>query len=180
MKATGIVRRIDDLGRIVIPKEIRKTMHIREGAQLEIFTDSEGGVIFKKYSPIGELDESVSDYAETVAKITGNNVVVVDKDMVVAAAGTARRELLHKRISSDTEEMIEQRRQYVYKIGEDRKPLCKDLEKAYSGIINPILLEGDAIGAIVMLIPDMGNAPGESDVKVLATAAQILSRQIET
>lgn len=180
MKATGIVRRIDDLGRIVIPKEIRKTMHIREGAQLEIFTDSEGGVIFKKYSPIGELDESVSDYAETVAKITGNNVVVVDKDMVVAAAGTARRELLHKRISSDTEEMIEQRRQYVYKIGEDRKPLCKDLEKVYSGIINPILLEGDAIGAIVMLIPDMGNAPGESDVKVLATAAQILSRQIET
>lgn len=180
MKATGIVRRIDDLGRIVIPKEIRKTMHIREGAQLEIFTDSEGGVIFKKYSPIGELDESVSDYAETVAKITGNTVAVIDKDMVIAAAGSAKRELYHKHISNEAEELIELRKQYVYKIGEERKPLCRDLEKAYAGIVNPILLEGDAVGAIVMLIPDMGNAPGEADIKVLSTAAQILSRQIET
>ena len=180
MKATGIVRRIDDLGRIVIPKEIRKTMHIREGAQLEIFTDSEGGVIFKKYSPIGELDESVSDYAETAAKITGNTVIVTDKDTVIAAAGNARRELLHKRISAETEGLIELRRQYVYRIGEDRKPLCKDLEKVYAGIVNPILLEGDAVGAIIMLIPDMGNAPTEADIKVLATAAQILSKQIET
>ncbi len=180
MKATGIVRRIDDLGRIVIPKEIRKTMHIREGAQLEIFTDSDGGVIFKKYSPLGELDESVMDYAETVAKVTGNNVAVVDKDSVIAAAGPARKEVLHKRISSELEQAMEERRQYVYKIGEERKPLCKDLEKAYAGIINPILLEGDAIGAIVMLIPDMGNAPKESDVNVLNTATQILSKQMET
>ena len=180
MKATGIVRRIDDLGRIVIPKEIRKTMHIREGAQLEIFTDSDGGVIFKKYSPLGELDESVADYAETVAKVTGNNVAVVDKDSVIAAAGPARKELLHKQISTDLEKAIEERRQYVYKIGEERKPLCKDLEKAYAGIINPILLEGDAIGAIVMLIPDMGNAPKESDVNVLTAATQILSKQMES
>ncbi|MBO5247902.1 MAG: AbrB/MazE/SpoVT family DNA-binding domain-containing protein [Clostridia bacterium] len=180
MKATGKVRRIDDLGRIVIPKEIRKTMHIREGAQLEIFTDSEGGVIFKKYSPIGELDDSVSDYAETVAKITGNTVAVVDKDSVIAAAGSGRKEILHKRISAETEELIEQRKQYVYKIGDERKSLCKDVEKIYAAIVNPILLEGDAVGAIVMLIPDMGNAPGEADVKVLAAASQILSKQMET
>ncbi len=180
MKATGIVRRIDDLGRIVIPKEIRKTMHIREGAQLEIFTDSEGGVIFKKYSPIGELDESVVDYAETIAKVTGNTVAIVDKDTVIAAAGSAKRELLHKRISLDAEHLIEQRKQYVYKIGDERHSLCRDLEKAYISIVNPILLEGDAVGAIVMLIPDMGNAPSEAEIKVLSTAAQILSRQIET
>ncbi len=179
MKATGIVRRIDDLGRIVIPKEIRKTMHIREGAQLEIFTDNEGSVIFKKYSPIGELDESVSDYAETVAKITGNTVVITDKDMIVAAAGNNRRELLHKRISTETELLIEQRRPYVYKIGDERKPLCKDLEKIYAGVVHPIILEGDAIGSVIMLIPDMGNAPSETDVKVLAAATQILSKQIE-
>ncbi len=180
MKATGIVRRIDDLGRIVIPKEIRKTMHIREGAQLEIFTDSEGGVIFKKYSPIGELDESVSDYAETVAKITGNSVVVMDKDSVIAAAGSNKKDLMHKRVSTETDQLIEQRKQYVYKIGEIRKPLCKDVEKVYTGILNPILLEGDTVGAIAMLIPDMGNAPGEADVKVLSAAAQILSKQMET
>ena len=179
MKATGIVRRIDDLGRIVIPKEIRKTMHIREGAQLEIFTDSDGGVIFKKYSPIGELNESVSDYAETVAKITGNTVIITDKDAVISAAGSNRRDYLHKRISKETEELIEQRRPYIYKIGEERKPICKDLEKAYAGIVHPILLEGDVIGAVIMQIPDMGNAPTEADVKVLATATQILSKQIE-
>ena len=179
MKATGIVRRIDDLGRIVIPKEIRKTMHIREGAQLEIFTDSEGGVIFKKYSPIGELDESVADYTETIAKITGNTVAVVDKDSVISAAGPSKRELQHKRISPQTEALIEERKPYIYKIGEERKPLFRDLEKAYAGVVNPILLEGDAIGAIVMLIPEMGNAPGEADVKVISAAAQILSRQIQ-
>lgn len=180
MKATGIVRRIDDLGRIVIPKEIRKTMHIREGAQLEIFTDSDGGVIFKKYSPIGELDESVSDYAETVAKITGNTVVITDKDSVVAAAGNNRRDYLHKRISQQTEALIELRRPYVYKIGDERKPLCKDLEKAYAGIVYPILLDGDVVGSVIMLVPDMGNAPSETDVKVLATATQILSKQMES
>lgn len=180
MKATGIVRRIDDLGRIVIPKEIRKTMHIREGAQLEIFTDSDGGVIFKKYSPIGELNDSVEDYAETVAKVTGNSVAVVDKDSVIAAAGPAKKELLHKRISMDTESLIEQRRQYVYKIGDERKLLCRDLEKAYISVVNPILLEGDAVGGVIMLIPEMGNAPSEADIKVLSTAAQILSKQIET
>lgn len=180
MKATGIVRRIDDLGRIVIPKEIRKTMHIREGAQLEIFTDNSGGVIFKKYSPIGELDESAADYAETVAKITGNTVAVVDRDSVVAAAGPAKRELQNKQVSKDAQTLIEGRKQYVYRIGEDRKPLCQDLEKAYAGVVNPILLEGDAIGALVMLIPEMGNAPSDSDTKVLSAAAQILSKQIET
>jgi hypothetical protein len=68
----------------------------------------------------------------------------------------------------------------VYKIGDERKPLCKDLEKAYAGIVNPILLDGDVVGGVIMLIPDMGNAPGETDVKVLATATQILSKQIET
>ena len=128
---------------------------------------------------MGELDESVADYAEAVAKVTGNNVAVLDKDSVIAAAGPARKELLHKRISSDLQTAIEERRQYVYKIGEERKPICKDLEKAYAGIINPILSEGDAIGAIVMLIPDMGNAPKESDVNVLTAATQILIKQIE-
>lgn len=179
MKATGIVRRIDDLGRIVIPKEIRKTMHIREGAQLEIFTDSEGGVIFKKYSPIGELSESADDYAEAVARVTGNTVAIVDKDTVVAAAGPAKKEIASKRISEQTEALIEQRRLYRYKIGDERRPLCREIEKAYASIVAPILSEGDAIGAIVMLIPEMGNEPSESDANAVCTAAAILGRQIQ-
>jgi AbrB family transcriptional regulator (stage V sporulation protein T) len=178
MKATGIVRRIDDLGRIVIPKEIRKTMHIREGAQLEIFIDNEGGVIFRKYSPIGELESYVKDYVETLAKATGNTVVIVDKDIVIAAYGSTKKDLLNQKITSETERLIEARKQYVYHIGDHRTQLCQETEKLYAGIVNPIILDGDAIGAIIMLIPELGNAPSEADIKVLAAASQLLCRQL--
>ena len=91
MKATGIVRRIDDLGRVVIPKEIRRTLRIREGDPLEIFTDREGGVILKKYSPIGELSEFATGYAETLAKTTGHIACITDKDTVIAVSGTSKK-----------------------------------------------------------------------------------------
>ena len=109
MKATGIVRRIDDLGRVVIPKEIRRTMRLREGASLEIYTDKDGEVIFKKYSPIGEFSEDVMIYCETVHKATGNTVAVVDKDTVIAAAGSYKRELMNKKISKTLEDVINAR-----------------------------------------------------------------------
>lgn len=109
MKATGIVRRIDDLGRVVIPKEIRRTMRIREGDPLEIYTDSDGEVIFKKYSPIGELSVFAGQYAEILHKITNDAVLVCDRDHVVAVSGVPKKELLERRISSSLEEMIEQR-----------------------------------------------------------------------
>ena len=154
-------------------------MHIREGAQLEIFTESNGSVIFRKYSPVGELGDSAEDYAETLAKISGNSVAVVDKDRVIAAAGAVKKELLQREITSATENLIESRRLYQYKIGEERIPLCKDAEKIYIGLLNPILIEGDAIGALVMLVPETGKAPDETDAKITATAAQILCKQIE-
>ena len=90
MKATGIVRRIDDLGRVVIPKEIRRTLRIREGDPLEIFTDREGEIILKKYSPIGELGTFAKQYAESLAQTTGCLVCVTDTDQVIAAAGTGK------------------------------------------------------------------------------------------
>ena len=100
MKATGIVRRIDDLGRVVIPKEIRRTMRIREGDPLEIFTDRDGEVIFKKYSPIGELGEFAVQYAETLSKTSGHSVCITDKESVIAVSGASKKEILEKRISS--------------------------------------------------------------------------------
>lgn len=87
MKATGIVRRIDDLGRVVIPKEIRKTLRIKEGTPLEIFTDREGEIILKKYSPIGELNVFAKEYAEALAQSSGMVACITDHDQVVAAAG---------------------------------------------------------------------------------------------
>ena len=178
MKATGIVRRIDDLGRIVIPKEIRKTMHIREGAQLEIFTESDGAVIFRKYSPVGELSDHVDNYAETLAKITGNAVVIADRDAIVATGGI-KKDLLHRKIAPETEKLIEGRKTYIYHIGEQRKKLCADEDKVYVGIVDPILQDGDTVGAIIMLIPELGNAPTEAEVKVLSTATLLLRRQME-
>lgn len=112
MKATGIVRRIDDLGRVVIPKEIRRTMRIREGDPLEIFTDREGEVIFKKYSPIGELNSFASQYAETLHKTCGMAVVICDRDAVIACAGLPRKDYLDKKLSSELEEIVEGRQGY--------------------------------------------------------------------
>ena len=99
MKATGIVRRIDDLGRVVIPKEIRRTMRIREGDPLEIYTDREGEVIFKKYSPIGELAAFASQYAETLHKTCSLSVVICDRDAVIACSGLSRKEYADKALS---------------------------------------------------------------------------------
>ena len=113
MKATGIVRRIDDLGRVVIPKEIRRTMRIREGDPLEIYTDREGEVIFKKYSPIGELAGFAAEYAETLHKVCGISVLIFDRDAVIASAGVAKREYLDKKMSEELEEIAEHRQLYV-------------------------------------------------------------------
>ena len=99
MKATGIVRRIDDLGRVVIPKEIRRTMRIREGDPLEIFTDNDGEVVFKKYSPVGEMSPFAAQYADVMSRACGLTVLICDRDHVVAAAGGAKKDFLERRIS---------------------------------------------------------------------------------
>ena len=109
MKATGIVRRIDDLGRVVIPKEIRRTMRIREGDPLEIYTDTDGQVIFKKYSPMGELSEFAAQICDALHKTTGGIAAVCDRDAVIAVAGGGKRELLDRRISRELEELMSTR-----------------------------------------------------------------------
>ena len=112
MKATGIVRRIDDLGRIVVPKEIRRTLRIREGDPLEIFTDREGEIILKKYSPIGELGQFAGEYAESLAQTTGYLVLVTDCDHVIAASGSGKKEFEEKPVSRQLEEAISERKNY--------------------------------------------------------------------
>ena len=121
MKATGIVRRIDDLGRVVIPKEIRRTMRIREGDPLEIFTDREGEVIFKKYSPIGELGIFATQYAEILSKTSGYGVCITDKDNIIAVSGASKKELMDKKISSDMENIIEEKTMYIIKKESNKK-----------------------------------------------------------
>ena len=180
MKATGIVRRIDDLGRVVIPKEIRRTLRIREGDPLEIFTEKDGEVIFKKYSPVGELSHFVSVYAETINKSTGITAVITDKDSVIAVAGAHKRELVDKKLSHEAEKIVSQRTPYVYKLGEKRVEVCSDEEKLHIGICSKIIVDGDIAGSIILLIDDMGALPAETDVKLINATSQLLARQLES
>ena len=183
MKATGIVRRIDDLGRVVIPKEIRRTMRIREGDPLEIYTDREGEVIFKKYSPIGELAAFAGQYAETLHKTCGLDVAICDRDTVIACAGISKKEYTDKPLSSDLEGIIEGRGLYTHVAGDPQKPLLRDGGSHYISCAMPILSEGDLVGCVVSvrasdastsstLIPD-------AESKLIQTAAGFLGRQLE-
>ena len=117
MKATGIVRRIDDLGRVVIPKEIRRTMRIREGDPLEIYTEKDGEVIFKKYSPIGELGDFAADYVETLAKASGHGACITDRDSIIAVSGVPKKDLIEKKISPDLDKVMNEKIFISYQSG---------------------------------------------------------------
>ena len=181
MKATGIVRRIDDLGRVVIPKEIRRTMRIREGDPLEIYTDREGEVIFKKYSPMGDMLEFASQYAETLYKTCDLNVVITDRDSVIAVSGVPKRELFEKRISSGLEKVIEGRGLYRCSAG-DKTISVVDGECPYTvSCAMPIITEGDVTGCVVSLTKNGGARLSEElESKLIQTAAVFLSRQMES
>ena len=179
MKATGIVRRIDDLGRVVIPKEIRRTMRIREGDPLEIYTDREGEVIFKKYSPIGELSEFAAGYAETLYKTCGLAVAICDRDAVIACAGVPKKEFSDRKLSADIEELIDERSLYVH-AGNEELHLTDHGSGAVS-VMMPIITEGDITGAVVSLRRADGDVLStDVEIKLIQTAAGFLGRQLES
>ncbi len=179
MKATGIVRRIDDLGRVVIPKEIRRTMRIREGMPLEIFTDKDGEVIFKKYSPLGELGAYSAQYAEAINKVSGFPVAVCDRDTVVAAAGTGKKEILEHAISGQIAAMLESRKPFSTPQGA-RGPEVTESGAGRVSYFSPILSEGDVVGGIMMLQNgDTGADPDDADRKMINAGALFLSKQFE-
>ena len=178
MKATGIVRRIDDLGRVVIPKEIRRTMRIREGDPLEIYTDNNGEVIFKKYSQIGELSSSVNQYAEILNKTSGHCVIVCDKDHVISVAGTPKRELLERRVSQSLEDIMESRSTYIYNQDNQVFKPVEGVDK-YCLVAVPIISSGDFTGSIMFVDNDLNKKISESDVKLIEVAADFLGRQME-
>lgn len=177
----GIVRRIDDLGRVVVPKEIRKTLHIREGDPLEIFTDREGEIILKKYSPIGELGAFARQYAEALAQNTGHIVSITDRDNHIAVAGTGKRDLLNKPISKTLELLIEKRKMITATASEkEYVPLVENEAEPYAHqVICPIISEGDAIGSVIITSRDEKIPMSEVEKKLAAAAAGFLGRQIE-
>ena len=180
MKATGIVRRIDDLGRIVIPKEIRRTLRIREADPLEIFTDREGEIILKKYSPVGEMSTFARQYAESLAQVSGFAALIADRDQFVAAAGGAKF-MAGKAISKELEKKIENRESMIAS-GKDGSFIQLSAEGGEGfavQAIQPIICEGDVIGAVILAGTDGKKTMGEVEQKLLLSAAGFLGRQME-
>jgi len=180
MKATGIVRRIDDLGRVVIPKEIRRVMRIREGDPLEIFTNRDGEVIFKKYSPIGEFSTFAGQYAETLNRICSLSIVVTDRDTVVATAGVTKKEYTDKKLSESFEALMEKRSLYSHIKGENDKITICEGASSFVKYAMPIASDGDVIGCIAMVVSDEGSlSENDTEAKLIQTAASFLGRQFE-
>ncbi|MCD8146957.1 MAG: AbrB/MazE/SpoVT family DNA-binding domain-containing protein [Clostridiales bacterium] len=180
MKATGIVRRIDDLGRVVIPKEIRRTMRIREGDPLEIYTDRDGEVIFKKYSLMGGLSDFAGQFCETLYKTTGHPAVITDRDAVISVSGLPRRELMQGRISLPLENIMEGRQVYQYRPGEARLPLTDSYPEAAVFTAAPILSQGDVLGCVVLSGKETDSPMGETEYKLVQIVSGFLGRHMES
>ena len=180
MKATGIVRRVDDLGRIVIPKEIRRTLRIREGDPLEIYTEKDGGVIFRKYSPMGDLQGCAAQMCEAIGANTGRICAVSDRDAIIALHGVPKRELMDKPNSPALEKIMEGRRSYRYAPGDHLIRASEESEKYHLGVAAPILCQGDLMGCVMLLLGEDHAPLTEADQKLAQTAAGFLGKQMES
>ena len=178
MKATGIVRRIDDLGRVVIPKEIRRTLKIREGMPMEIFTDSSGEVILKKYSAVGEMTQIAQAFVDTLVTLTGCAAVICDGEQVIAAGGSVKKDILQKPISRQIEEVLASKKPFV---STDEKTLLISSENtAAASAVQPVISLGDVMGAMMLIKNDktMPRLTAEA-AESLRAAAMFLGRQME-
>ena len=180
MKATGIVRRVDDLGRIVIPKEIRRTLRIREGDPLEIYTEKDGGVIFRKYSPMGDLQDFAAQICDSIGTNTGRIAAVADRDSIIALHGAPKRELMDKPNSRELDKLMEQRKNYRYMPGEAMVRAAEGSDKYHLGVASPILSQGDLMGCVMLLLGEDGAPMAEADQKLVQTVAGFLGKQMES
>ncbi|OIJ17545.1 stage V sporulation protein T [Anaerobacillus alkalilacustris] len=178
MKATGIVRRIDDLGRVVIPKEIRRTLRIREGDPLEIFVDRDGEVILKKYSPISELGDFAKEYAEALFESLNHVVLIADRDTYIAVAGGSKKDYSNKNIGEIVETAMNDRQSIVQTSQGEYNIVGDSTEEITSYVVAPIVANGDPIGAVVMLSKN-DRTMGDVEQKLSETAAGFLARQME-
>lgn len=183
MKATGIVRRIDDLGRVVVPKEIRRTLGIREGTPLEIFTGQDGEVILKKYSPLGEIYTFAQNYAESLAQASEMLSCITDMEKVIAASGTGRKDVAEQEVSEEFVCLLEERRAVsISHSGGSGINFLKEKMVDYGEIfVCPVLAGGDVIGSVLFVRPERQKGISEEICQKLAQcAAAFLGSQMET
>lgn len=178
MKATGIVRRIDDLGRVVIPKEIRRTLRIREGDPLEIFTKSDGEVIFKKYSPMGELSDFSGQYCDVLNRTVNLPVIITDRDHIISVSGLSKKEFLEKRVSDSLEDIMENRDKFIKRGNNDILYPIENVENN-ALIVYPIIYGGDIAGSVIFMQGDGKDVATETEIKLCQVAAAFLGKQME-
>lgn len=176
MKATGIVRRIDDLGRVVIPKEIRRTMRIRDGEPLEIYVDREGEVILKKYAPINDLRDYATEYADSLNEALGHIVCIADRDEIIAVSGGHKKDLIKKTISTTLEDLIKEKQTII--LEEEHSFTLEERIKFKNSVISPIIANGEPIGAVIMSAGENAQV-GDLEKKISETAASFLAKQME-
>lgn len=177
MKATGIVRRIDDLGRVMIPKEIRRTLRIREGDPLEVFVQ-EGGVFFKKYSPFTGLNSFAEKYADSLRETTGHICIITDRDNIIAISGISKRDFIEKAISKEIEDIIVNRKSLLF--NEVPIDIIENPVKHFNSmIVFPIISEGETIGSVILATLNVDVEMEELDIKLLKNAATFLGKQLE-
>lgn len=180
MRATGIVRRIDDLGRIVIPKEIRRTLRVREGDPMEIYVNRDGEVILKKYSPVGELGDFAKDYAESLYESTDHITMISDCDRIIAVAGGSKKDYMERQIGTLVESVMKNRRTQM-ETSPGNYDLCKDVTESYNSfVVAPIVSGGDPIGSVILVSKKEGVKMGQMELKMVETAAAFLAKQLET
>ena len=173
MKSIGIVRRIDDLGRVVIPKEIRRTLRIREGDPLEIYVQGDT-ILLKKYSPVAELGDFAQEYAESLSETLGHIVLIADRDIVITISGGNKRDFLGKPVGSYLENIM------YWEEGEEvTGTLIKNGETYPAQFALPINVQGDIIGTIAIISKDPAVKFGETDIKPVECAASFLAKQLE-
>lgn len=173
MKTTGIIRRIDDLGRFVIPKELRRTLRIKNGESLEIFVEGED-IILKKYSPMESIEDAASKYVDSFSKVIKHSVIVTDKDKVIAASGILKKKYLGKSISEFTERSIERRDSFVER-QKSTFSFAQDVEDFGYYSFSSIVCNSDTIGSVIIISVD---APiVDSDEKMAVILSKLLSEK---
>ena len=175
METTGVVRRIDDLGRVVIPKEIRRTLGIKDGTSLEIFVDKDM-VALKKHSSMNNLSHFAEVYVESIYNTLKKDIIITDRDNVIACAGSIKKEYLMKQISSDIEACINKRQNIVQNDFKEIN-IVKDKKENCSCVINTIISNGDSIGVIIIL--SLKDKIGDLEIKTAQIASQFFGKHIE-
>ena len=180
MKITGLTRRVDSLGRIVIPKELRRMLHIKEGSPLEIYMDADETIVLKKYSQVGSLKNISQAYAQSLSKVTGAMVCVADRDEIIAAAGKNHTKYIGRAPSKELEDIIDKRKSVLYSKKDDNLiPVVKD-DKAdcEAQVIAAIVHDGDSAGAVILCAYDEKAYKPDIAEKLVSAAAEFLSGQL--